>query len=627
MSKVKSLFDVGGMMKITPFAVACIVIFAGFHTFLSGLDVYVEYDLDEMNDFWDSSENHTYATRTNPSQQSVDIADRIISHDEIFLLRYWEPVVITKSSMDWSEDPFDDWTWQFYYHSLRMVSYLVSSYEFTGDESYLQEAKWYIESWIEHNPGPKKQASERAWDDHSTANRILTFIQFWDSYRKSSIQEESFSILFLNILRLHGEFTANPDNYFWGHNHGIYQDRALLQLSVLFPNFENSENWKTIANDRLDLHVAEDFTNSGIHKEHSPSYHFLVLTLMMSINDFNQHYKLENQRLEDLIHKMQDYLAFIVKPDGSFPLVGDSGFENGLRLKESSIVSENLLQMKNRNPDDRLENYCIGYSDAGVAINKLKFANGNDVYFAIFSAFHNTVHKQSDDLSFVLSYGVTDYFVDSGKFNFDEEDVYRQYVRSAFAHNTVIVDNVSYDYKDESNIGKSNLYNYRCNSTYSLFQAQHEMYDGVKINRNIVIIYGKGVIIHDSMQSSQVRSYSQVFQLGNNLQIQEDQIGNLDLNSMIDNTSMKIKQLENYSSYDLFSGSNEPIQGWRSEHFNQIEPIYSLIYYNTGASSDFFTLIDFDDNHISAEKIEVGDNLVGYTITDEEGVTTSVYVD
>ena len=67
--------------------------------------------------------------------------------------------------------------------------------------------------------------------------------------------------------------------------------------------------------------------------------------------------------------------------------------------------------------------------------------------------------------------------------------------------NTVIVDNASYDYKDESNIGKSNLYNYRCNSTYSLFQAQHEMYDGVKINRNIVIIYDKGVIIHDSIQS------------------------------------------------------------------------------------------------------------------------------
>ena len=67
-----------------------------------------------------------------------------------------------------------------------------------------------IESWIEHNPSPRKQASERAWDDHSKmANRILTFIQFWDSYRDSSITDESFSILFLNILRLHGDFTAD----------------------------------------------------------------------------------------------------------------------------------------------------------------------------------------------------------------------------------------------------------------------------------------------------------------------------------------------------------------------------------------------------------------------------------
>ena len=615
------------MMKIAPFTVACVIIFAGFQTLLSGLDPYVEYDLEEMNEFWDSSENHTYATRTNPSQQSVDIADRIISHDEIFLLRYWDPVVIPKSSLDWGEDPFDDWTWQFYYHSLRMVSYLVSSYEFTGEITYLKEAKWYIESWIEHNPGPRKQASERAWDDHSTANRILTFIQFWDSYRDSTIQDESFSILFLNILRLHGEFTADPDNYYWGHNHGIFQDRALLQLSVLFPNFDNSKDWNEIATERLELHIVEDFTSSGIHKEHSPSYHFLVLTLMMSVNEFYQHYELSNEKLERLIYKMQEYLAFIVKPDGTFPLVGDSGLENGLRLKESSIVSENLLEMKNRNSDDKLENYCIGYTDAGVGINKLEFDNGNDIYFAIFSAFHNTVHKQSDDLSFVLSYGMTDYFVDSGKYNFDESDKYRKYVRSAFAHNTVIVDNVSYDYKDESNIDKSSLYNYHCNQTYSLFQARHEIYDGVEINRNIVVIYEKGVLIHDSIQSSQARSYSQVFQLGNNLQIQEDQFGNLNLKSTIDNTSMTMRQLEYESSFDFYTGSNEPLQGWRSEYFNQIEPINSVVYYKNGKSTDFFTIIEFDDNNLNLEKIEDGNSLVGYKIEDEGGVSTNVTID
>tara|TARA_A200000159_G_scaffold69440_2_gene64447 strand:- start:411 stop:2255 length:1845 start_codon:yes stop_codon:yes gene_type:complete len=614
-------------MKVAPFAVACVVIFAGLQSFLNGTDQYVEYDIDEMNEFWDSTDNHSYSTRSSSSQQSVDIADRIISHDEIYLLRYWDPVVISKSTLDWSEDPFDDWTWQFYYHSLRMVSYLVSAYESTENISYLQEAKWYIGSWIEHNPGPEKQASERAWDDHSTANRILTFIQFWDSYRDSPIKDETFSILFLNILRLHGEFTADSDNYYWGHNHGIYQDRALLQLSVLFPNFEESDVWNDVANDRLDLHLIEDFTESGVHKEHSPSYHFLVLSLMMSVNDFNQHYNLGNEKLELLIYKMQDYLAYIVKPDGSFPLVGDSGFENGLRLKESSVVSENLLDLMTRTEGDSLDHYCKAYHDSGVGINKLEFSNGKEMYFAIFSAFHSTVHKQSDDLSFVLTYGDTDYFVDSGKYNFDESDEYRKYVRSVFAHNTIIVDNISYDYRETSHIGKSSLYYSECNEGFALFQAKHTIYDGVTINRNVVIIHDKGVFIHDSIESNSVHDYSQIFQLGENVNVEITHTNEMILQSSIDDTSMVLRQLEEFSSYDLFNGSNDPIRGWRSEYFNQIEPITSVAYYKSDTSTEFRTMIQFDDNQLDVEVIEREDSPLVYLFTDEENGTQTINLD
>ena len=614
-------------MKVAPFAVACVVIFAGLQSFLNGTDPYVEYDIDEMNEFWDSTDYHSYSTRTSSSQQSVDIADRIISHDEIYLLRYWEPAVISKSTLDWSEDPFDDWTWQFYYHSLRMVSYLVSAYERTENISYLQEAKWYIGSWIEHNPGPEKQASERAWDDHSTANRILTFIQFWDSYRDSPIKDETFSILFLNILRLHGEFTADSDNYYWGHNHGIYQDRALLQLSVLFPNFEESDVWNNVANERLDLHIIEDFTESGVHKEHSPSYHFLVLSLMMSVNDFNQHYNLGNEKLELLIYNMQDYLAYIVKPDGSFPLVGDSGFENGLRLKESSVVSENLLDLMTRTEADSLDNYCIAYHDSGVGINKLEFSNGNEMYFALFSAFHSTVHKQSDDLSFVLTYGETDYFVDSGKYNFDESDEYRKYVRSVFAHNTIIVDNISYDYRETSHIGKSSLYYSECNEGFALFQAKHTIYDGVTINRNVVIIHDKGVFIHDSIESNSVHDYSQIFQLGKNVNVEINNTNEMILKSSIDNTSMVLMQLEEVSSYDLFNGSNDPVRGWRSEYFNQIEPITSVAYYNSDTSTEFRTMIQFDENQLEVEVIEMEDSPLVYRFTDEENGTLTINLD
>ncbi len=615
-------------MKIAPFAVVSLVVFTGFQTLLDGADSYKDYDLEVMNEFWDSQENHLYSTRTYSSQQAVEIADKIILYDEIFLLRYWDPAVISKSSMDWSEDPFDDWTWQFYYHSLRMVSYLVSSYEYTGEVQYLEEAKWYIESWIEHNPSPRKQASERAWDDHSTANRISTFIQFWDSYRDSSIQDEKFSILFLNILRLHGEFTATPENYYWGHNHGIYQDRALLQLAILFPNFEESDKWKEIANDRLEKHLREDITESGVHKEHSPSYHFLVLSLMMSIDEFNKHYQIDNELLESKIYLMQEYLTYIVKPDGTFPLVGDSALENGLRLKESSIVSENLLYLKTKGQSgDALSNYCIGYADAGVGINKLQFPNGNEFYFALFSAFHNSVHKQSDDLSFVLTYGETDYFVDSGKYNFDESDVYRQHVRSVFAHSTVVVDNNSFDYRESDYFGKSELYNFACNESFSLFQAKHTIYEGVEIHRNIVIVYGKGVFIHDSISSSQNHDYSQYFQIGKDVELHFNEVDDLILNSSIDSTSLALRQLSEVISVETFVGSHEPLRGWRSESFNQIEPISVVVYSKSGASVEFQTLISFDQNWFVLEVLENQATGYSYQFIDESGNAISINVE
>ena len=325
---------------------------------------------------------------------------------------------------------------------------------------------------------------------------------------------------------------------------------------------------------------------------------------------------------------MQEYLAYIVKPDGTFPLVGDSGLENGLRLKESSIVSENLLNLKiSSNSENMLENYCIGYYDAGVGINKLQFVEGEKFYFAIFSAFHNSVHKQSDDLSFVLSYDQTDYFVDSGKYNFDEGDPYRQYVRSVFAHNTIVVDDKSYDYRDVDSFGQSELYNYNCNENYSVFQASHTIYEGVKINRNIVILYGQGVIIHDSITSQKNHNYSQIFNIGKDVEIEHLQNAGVILSSTIDNTSLLVTQMTNISSIESFHGSNNPIMGWRSESFNQIDPISSIVFAMNGNNEQFQTVVHF--NQIEFD-VQIGQSEMGgytYQITENGGDILTLTLD
>ena len=603
-------------MRIGAFAISCIVILSSFGTFLHGMDPFVKYDIDEMNDVWDDYESHRYSTRTSPSQHSVEIADRIITHDEIYLLRYWEPTVIPKSQIDWSEDPFEDWTWQFYYHSLRMVSYLVSAHQYTNDLQYLIEAKWYISSWIEHNPDPRMQASERAWDDHSTANRILTFLQFWDSYRNSEIFDENFSMKFFNILRLHGEFTADPDNYYWGHNHGIYQDRALIQLSTLFPNFKESNGWNNIAKQRLQMHIVEDFSELGVHKEHSPAYHQLALTLFVSIKQFNDHYDIENQDLDNLIISMQEYSAYIVKPNGNLPLVGDSGLESGLRIEESLIVNDLLMYVKtNGEKGTGSDLFCKLFKDGGVGILK-KYENSTqpNFYFGFFNAFHSSVHKQNDDLSFVLSLENTDYFVDSGKYNFQESDKFRKYVRSVFAHNTIAIDNLSYDNKNSENFHKSVIYDHKCESAVTIFQGMHDIYQGTRVHRNIIILNDNSVVIHDIIKSQQEREVSQIFNIGKDVNIDYLEQNNLSLSSNIDDTSLRLVQHFPFEQLYHSNGSLDPIRGWQSETFNQISPINNLVYTKSGKDVEFLSTIVNSSSLISLDVKYQGDEKIVYTV-------------
>ena len=335
-------------------------------------DLFVDYDIDEANQIWEQFDDHQYEKRTPPRTQAIEIADNLSNNNEIFLFRYWDSFSYDEDTLDWSEDPYEDDTWVFYFHSLRMVSFLMNAYELTNNTTYLEKAQWFIESWIEHNPDPYDHSGSRfAWGDHSAANRILTLIYFWDYYRNSSIFEEDFANDLLNTLRNHGIFTAKDKNYSWGINHGIYQDRALMQLAVLFPIFERSQEWLATSMYRLTMHLEEDVTPSGIHKEHSSSYHYLVLNLFMSISKFTNYYNISYEGLDSTIYKMQDYLVRLAKPDGTIPLVGDSTANNVLSIPESQIINEHLLYLVSDGTQGREINQdsCV-YEDAGVAVFK-----------------------------------------------------------------------------------------------------------------------------------------------------------------------------------------------------------------------------------------------------------------
>ena len=622
----------GGASKILLFGVIIVSIISPFYAsnYMSCDTNYIEYDLEDANQIWNQYEEHYYTKRTPALNNSIGIADKLINNNEIFLLKYWEPFVYDEDEFDWSVNPYDDWTWQFYFHSLRMVSYLLNAYELKGDIVYLEKAKWFIQSWDEHNPCRFQQSSIFAWDDHSTANRITTLIYFWDYYRTSEIFDSEFANKILNMLHKHGEFTANDANYIWRHNHGIYQDNSLLQLAVLFPNFDESNEWLETSISRLSHQIEYGVTPTGVHKEHSTAYHYLVLKLFTGISDFTHHYNISFDKLDLTIYNMQEYLVHVTKPNGFTPLIGDSNTIDVLKIPVSDITNEHLLYLvSDGNNGDKIVENSIVYQDAGVAIFKNNWETNPPIYFAFFNAFHSNVHKQGDDLSFVLTYQDTDYFVDSGKFAADsayhEENMYRTYVKSVFAHNSIAVDDLSYNIRDKYNVGKSIIESYGITSNYSYVKASHVLYDGVKITRTVIFFDAGAVYFHDEIESNDFHKYTQIFNIGKDVNINEIDENNILLSSEEDNSNLTLKQLNGIPDLEIYSGSYNPMRGWQSTVLTEIFPITSLNFEQEGRNVVFETAINIELNVSNVDVFQHGEKMA-YEFTFDNGRTESILI-
>ena len=622
----------GGMIKFLLLGLVIFSFISPFYTsFFMSCDVEdIEYNLEDSNQIWNQYEEHYYSKRTPAYNSSIEIADNLINKNEIFLLRYWEPFVFNEDELDWSENPYDDWTWQFYFHSLRMVSYLINAYELKGDIVYLEKAKWFIQSWDEHNPCRYQQASIFGWDDHSTANRITTLIYFWDNYRTSEIYDDDFANEILNMLRKHGEFTADDGNYIWKHNHGIYQDKSLLQLAVLFPNFDESDKWLEISISRLSDQIDYGVTPTGVHKEHSVAYHYLVLTLFTSISQFTDHYNISFDKLDLTIYNMEEYLVHVTKPNGLTPLVGDSNSINILKIPVSDITNEHLLYLvTDGNNGEKIVENSIVYEDAGVAVFKNNWDTTAPIYFALFNSYHSNVHKQSDDLSFVLSYQDTDYFVDSGKYAADsayhEENIYRTFVKSVFAHNSIAVDDSSFNIRDKHNVGESIIESYGITPNYSYVKASHTQYDGVKITRTAIFFEEGAVYFHDEIESHDFHKYTQIFNIGPNVNVSEINDNDLLLTSGKDNSNLTLKQLGDISELEIFSGSLEPMRGWQSTVLTEINPITSLNFYQEGKNVEFETSININLIITSVEKSQQG-GIDIYEVTFDNGSSEKIEI-
>src|SRR5699024_11725050 len=142
-------------------------------------------------------------------------------------------------------------------------------------------------------------------------------------------QNEKFNYL----KKIHCEYLAEEKNY-KPNNHGILMDESLFNASFYIKDKILNELYRNLALSRVKLALYRDFSRKGLHSENSPEYHRMM---MIVLNRFNELIKDKGENLSnDLNHRLKKakkLLRIMLKPDFTYPMVGDTSYRVEDNLK------------------------------------------------------------------------------------------------------------------------------------------------------------------------------------------------------------------------------------------------------------------------------------------------------
>jgi hypothetical protein len=534
---------------------------------------------------WDGyhKDGQSRVQRIPQNKSSINLANALLNNQ--FSLGSRWPSYKFDGNFSWREDPFHNDTWQVYFQNLDIVGHLTNAYESTSDFKYLKKAESLILDWYKTNPSPFFQVSKFAWYDMVAAVRTMNILHFEKVYGDQ--MDATLRKKLNRILQKHGDFLVSNYYYSFDSNHGLFQDQALISLALTHPEFEQSKEWLIKGLNRFLMRLKADISDSGVHKEQSPTYHLLILKMIESVNQAFTEHHIEIAEFQNWTPLMQTYLAYVVKEDKSIPNVGDSDPTiNSYLLRKDSSNPYLLFVQSDGKKGTPLESFK-SFIDAGTAFFRDPKFN---LYTMFTSRFHRTVHKHGDDLSFILSLRGTDFFVDSGKYNYQLKDPWRKYFLSAKAHNTIIVDGNSYEIP-QKNIEKSRIEKFIDEPIFAAAIASHDLYPGVHIKRNFIYIKTGSFIIFDQITSQSNHTYSQLFQIGTNIKIFEMDRG-LTLESE-DKKNVELLELTGAKS-QIITGQTDPIQGWLSTKWADKKPISTVFFNSNGSNVEFKNIININ---------------------------------
>jgi hypothetical protein len=221
---------------------------------------------------------------------------------------------------------------------------LAQAWLLTGDQKFSAAIAAHLEGWMERNP-PKQGIN---WASSlevgfRSISWIWTLALAGDALPASLVQRCA------GMLHVHARhLESHLSTWFSPNTHLTGEALALVYLGRALPVFRRSERWRQTGLRILEQEVRRQVLPDGVYFEQATYYHryttdfYLHLALLLDAEG------MERPRwLEVTLGHLLDYLVATVRPDGTWPLIGD---EDGGRL----------VWLKSRRPNDFHDTLGLG---------------------------------------------------------------------------------------------------------------------------------------------------------------------------------------------------------------------------------------------------------------------------
>lgn len=192
---------------------------------------------------------------------------------------------------------------------------LAQAWRLTGRDEFPREVWAQLAGWLAQNPFQRGINWASALE---VAFRALSWL--WVYHLAGAAMPDELRRPFLTALYHHGRhLERNLSVYFSPNTHLLGEAVALHALGSAFPDFPGAARWTAIGARIVEQQMDAQVHADGSHNEQSSYYHVYALDMFL----FHAAVARVPESYRAKLARMADYLAALLEPDGSLPLVGD----------------------------------------------------------------------------------------------------------------------------------------------------------------------------------------------------------------------------------------------------------------------------------------------------------------